>query len=167
MDTDIHRPADDWELRCRFNSAHFVELADENEFDVLPADMRHPATTPGLPSGTLAQTWYYIDKRTRLQVAEVHCHYLPSGQLLPGHPPDPKMVRLRGIVYHQCGGPKRNRDRSLRWPYGSCERRSYVTFRKYICRELGPDADSIFGSWDRLLGWSIQASCRLRFSPFS
>lgn len=148
-DTEIKRPADDWELRCRFNTAQLAKRADQDEFDLKPAAEKHLASTPGLPPGTLAQTWYYIDRQTGLQIARVNCHYLPSGQPLPGkEAPDPKMVRIGNCVYHQKSGPAVNRDPSLKWPYGSPMRLSYVSFRRWACAELGPSFDSFVASWE-------------------
>lgn len=133
-------PADDWELRCRFNTAQLAQRAAENEFELQAAADKHLATTPGLPPGTLAQIWYYIDRQTRLHVARVSCHYLPTGEPLPGREdPDPKMVRIGGAIYHQKAGPKINRDPSVKWPYGSAERLSYIRFRKWACKEIGPE----------------------------
>jgi len=158
VNTAIKRPADDWELRCRFNKSRFAERAAQNEFDLEPADAKHPATTPGLPPGTLAQTWYYIDRRSRLSVARVNCLYAPDGTPLPGkETPDPKMVRVGDCIFHQKRGPQINRDPSLKWPYGSAERLSYIRFRRWACAEIGPDFDSFVATWPALS--SIGAWC--------
>lgn len=147
-DTAIKRPADDWELRCRFNTAQFAERADRDEFDLRAYDVLHPATTAGLPPGTLSQTWYYIDRDTGLDVARVNCLYLPTGEPFPGKSPDPKMIRIGNYIYHQKEGPKPNRDPSLKWPYNSPERLSYIRFRRWACREIGPAFDAFVASWE-------------------
>lgn len=149
VDTAVKRPADDWELRCRFNTGRFAERAQQNEFDLQPADKIHPAATPGLPPGTLSQTWYYIDRQTGLHVARVNVLYDSGGTPLPWKQPDPKMVRIGACIYHQKEGPKENRDPSLKWPYGSSERLSYIRFRRWACKEIGPRFDAFIASWER------------------
>jgi hypothetical protein len=171
--TNSSKPVDDWELRCRFNTAHLAHLAEENHFLIDPEPL-HPATSPGLPSGTLAQTVYYIHRTTQLTVARVHIHYFPAAQrVIAAHDtivmlsgtlyvksPDPKMVRLRDVVYCQRTGPSINRDPSQRWPRGSCERQTYIRLRRWACRELGPEFDAWVSSCGRVASFGVEVRCR-------
>ena len=161
VDTGIIRRSDDWERRCRFNTARLAERAAENEFDLEPADSLHLATTPGLPPGTLAQTWYYIDRRTQLHVARVHVHYLPTGQPDPKRGPDPKMVRIGDFIYVKHRGPQQRNDPALKWPYDSPERKSYIRFRRWACQKVGPEFDAFIASWEYVA--FVGAWCFRRF----
>src|SRR5438309_1866048 len=106
--------ADDWEIRCRYNTAKYFELWQAGRFRTELGESGPASPKSGQPPNTISQIAYYYDRTTNDEIAKVHFFLLENGQIGASGRHDPKSVVVDSVRYRQHRGPKEiARDPSL------------------------------------------------------
>jgi hypothetical protein len=140
-DDDIRR-VDNWALICRFNSGYFTAALQAGEIYEKRSRIGDPDPSVGLPIGSESVKIKYLVKGTNAEVAEFHCYVLPDKTIAASGLLDPKRLKIGAVWERRIKGEDESmRDPCLLFPRWGKLRLRYANFRRWICRQWGPDVD--------------------------